>query len=268
MSNLYERVMISRLGISLDPMGPEAVVKTIVKRHPSCTPVWISNYNLHALYLHLTDQEFRRSCNKADIFLIDGWPILQLARIYRRRMIPSHTRIGSTDWLEALLRSGAAVTITSIAATPHSARRAGERIAAEFPHVHWYAFDGYELQPQGAGTETLSWLEAVAISDLVLVGRGMPAQEHWIADVIDRPEFGGCVVANVGGCIDYISGVQELAPRWVGRLGMEWMYRLARSPRRLAYRYLIEPVLLALHLLRQIISPAPLEVSPNGRSAL
>ena len=43
-------------------------------------------------------------------------------------------------------------------------------------------------------------------------------------------------------------------PRWLARLGLEWSYRLLENPRRFAFRYLIEPLLLGLHLLRHLLS--------------
>ena len=41
--------------------------------------------------------------------------------------------------------------------------------------------------------------------------------------------------------LDYIAGAKRLAPRWMGTLGLEWAFRLATEPRRLAHRYLVEP---------------------------
>ncbi|WP_219813756.1 MULTISPECIES: WecB/TagA/CpsF family glycosyltransferase [unclassified Rathayibacter] len=73
-----------------------------------------------------------------------------------------------------------------------------------------------------------------------------------------------------GGCLDYIAGTQALAPRWMGALGVEWLFRLARDPRRLAARYLLEP----LQLLRIVLSgrsrakrtPGPCDSPrPSGR---
>ncbi|WP_309645866.1 WecB/TagA/CpsF family glycosyltransferase, partial [Phenylobacterium sp.] len=39
----------------------------------------------------------------------------------------------------------------------------------------------------------------------------------------------------------YEAGVQVAAPRWIGRIGFEWLFRLAVDPRRLFRRYCVEP---------------------------
>jgi exopolysaccharide biosynthesis WecB/TagA/CpsF family protein len=44
---------------------------------------------------------------------------------------------------------------------------------------------------------------------------------------------------NVGASIDFITGKQKRAPTWMQRIGLEWLYRLMRDPRRMAWRYLV-----------------------------
>jgi N-acetylglucosaminyldiphosphoundecaprenol N-acetyl-beta-D-mannosaminyltransferase len=46
-------------------------------------------------------------------------------------------------------------------------------------------------------------------------------------------------VLTCGGAFDWVAGVRRPAPRWLGRLGLEWLYRLLQEPRRLGRRYLV-----------------------------
>ena len=85
---------------------------------------------------------------------------------------------------------------------------------------------------------------------ILFVGMGMPRQESWIATVFyDLP---ACVVFSVGAAFDYEAGVQKSAPRWMGRVGLEWAYRLLHDPRRLFHRYCVEPWSLAPLALREL----------------
>jgi exopolysaccharide biosynthesis WecB/TagA/CpsF family protein len=43
----------------------------------------------------------------------------------------------------------------------------------------------------------------------------------------------------IGASINFLTGVERRAPSWMQRLGLEWLFRLLRSPRRLAHRYLV-----------------------------
>jgi len=70
---------------------------------------------------------------------------------------------------------------------------------------------------------------------LLFVGLGCPKQEHWIIDHIGRIP---AVMFGVGAAFDFISGSKKRAPQWMSRSGLEWVFRFASEPRRLAWRYL------------------------------
>ena len=72
-----------------------------------------------------------------------------------------------------------------------------------------------------------------------MVGMGMPLQEIWALE--NRAALKRGVILTVGAAFDYEAGVQKAPPRWTGRLGVEWLARLIDQPRRLAFRYLVEP---------------------------
>jgi N-acetylglucosaminyldiphosphoundecaprenol N-acetyl-beta-D-mannosaminyltransferase len=72
--------------------------------------------------------------------------------------------------------------------------------------------------------------------DLVWVGLSTPKQERWMAAHVGR--IAAPVLAGVGAAFDIHAGLLPQAPRWLQRSGLEWLYRLAREPRRLWRRYL------------------------------
>ncbi|MEL7334470.1 MAG: WecB/TagA/CpsF family glycosyltransferase [Cyanobacteria bacterium J06560_2] len=74
---------------------------------------------------------------------------------------------------------------------------------------------------------------------VVAVCLGAPKQEKWIAAYCDRLPSVDIFMA-VGAVVDFESGVKPRAPQFVSELGLEWLYRLVREPRRLWRRYLLE----------------------------
>src|SRR5262249_30683137 len=62
----------------------------------------------------------------------------------------------------------------------------------------------------------------------LFVVMGMPAQEKWIARHLTA--LGVPVVMGVGGSFDVLSGKLRRAPRWMRRVGIEWVYRFAQEP--------------------------------------
>ena len=78
---------------------------------------------------------------------------------------------------------------------------------------------------------------AAARPDFLFVALETPAKELFLAR--HRGRLGIPFVMGVGGSIDVWAGLRSRAPHWMGRLGLEWLYRLAQDPRRLARRYVV-----------------------------
>jgi len=72
-------------------------------------------------------------------------------------------------------------------------------------------------------------------ANLVLVGRGCPRQEKWVANHLGKID--GSMMA-VGAAFDFCAGTLKKAPTWMQRTGFEWLFRLCIEPKRLWKRYL------------------------------
>jgi exopolysaccharide biosynthesis WecB/TagA/CpsF family protein len=69
---------------------------------------------------------------------------------------------------------------------------------------------------------------------IVLVGRGCPRQEVWVADHLGKVN---AAMMAVGAAFDFHAGKVKQAPKWMQDHGLEWFYRLIKEPRRLWKRY-------------------------------
>jgi len=74
-------------------------------------------------------------------------------------------------------------------------------------------------------------------AQVVWVGTGQPRQELWMSEM--RPLLKAPILVGVGAAFDFHAGLVSQAPPWMGRHGLEWLYRLSREPRRLWRRYLL-----------------------------
>jgi N-acetylglucosaminyldiphosphoundecaprenol N-acetyl-beta-D-mannosaminyltransferase len=70
---------------------------------------------------------------------------------------------------------------------------------------------------------------------ILFIGLGCPKQDHFAADHASRIRP---VQVCVGAAFDFHAGTKPMAPAWMQRHGLEWLYRLSREPRRLWRRYL------------------------------
>ena len=88
-------------------------------------------------------------------------------------------------------------------------------------------------------------------ADMVLVGFGTPRQEAWLA--AHRELLAASAVLACGACMEYVAGAVKTPPRVLGRLGLEWTWRLLGDPKRFAFRYAIEPLWLSVALIRNAL---------------
>ena len=89
-------------------------------------------------------------------------------------------------------------------------------------------------------------------ADVVWVCLGCPKQEQWMWEMRHRLE--GKVVLAVGQAFEIVSGQAKRAPAFLRTMGLEWLYRLAREPRRLLKRYMVTNLLFVMLLLRETLT--------------
>ena len=123
---------------------------------------------------------------------------------------------------------------------PGVAQAAAARLAERYPNVRLGCQHGYFDHAAGS-PDNAQVLATIAAFEphVVMVGMGMPLQEIWALE--NRAALKAGAILTVGAAFDYEAGAQAAAPRWTGRIGLEWLARLIAQPRRLAGRYLLEP---------------------------
>lgn len=213
----------------------------------------VVGHNLHSVTLLHSDPGFRRFYEQSDVVLIDGAPVLWLwakaGEAGGTRGPIMDYRLGSTDWIPALAHVEGLQRIAVIGAGSQANALAVARLKDVVPHAQVDGMPG-EGWDEELEEKAIAWLELLR-PQLVLLGLGMPLQEQ----VLQRSlaTLPPAVYCAVGGAIEQLAGVQKLAPRWIGRLGLEWAWRLMLHPQRVAYRVLGEPwVLLGLLIRRRL----------------
>jgi N-acetylglucosaminyldiphosphoundecaprenol N-acetyl-beta-D-mannosaminyltransferase len=213
----------------------------------------IANHNLHSLHLVARHPEMKALYDRADLVEIDSMPLIFWAKLMGFPARRAH-RCTYLDWRERFWRAADAMgwRVFYLGGAEGVAARAADRLRTLAPGATIQVHHGhFDLGPGSADDDEVLE-QIIAFSPHVLfVGMGMPRQEIWIERRWRRlPQ---CLVLPVGAAFDYEADAKVGAPRWLGRMGLEWAFRLVTEPRRLFRRYLLEPWSLAPAALADVV---------------
>jgi N-acetylglucosaminyldiphosphoundecaprenol N-acetyl-beta-D-mannosaminyltransferase len=180
------------------------------------------------------DQRLRQILLDADLVIADGMSVVWASRLLGQ---PLRQRVTGIDLFERLVERAAhsGLSVYFLGAGDESVRGVVRLFAKKYPSLRIAGYqNGYFDE-----SESVSVCEAIGRSgaDLLFVAMGSPLQEYWIAS--NLATTGVRFAMGVGGSFDHVSGLARRAPKWMQRLGLEWLYRLSREPQRLWRRYLI-----------------------------
>ena len=244
----------SMLGVRLDGLTTETLYAAIAGAIRDGPRTVIGNHNLHSIYLYHHDAKMRCFYAHARYVFIDGMPLIWLGRLLGYPLRREH-RMTSIDWLRPMLPTAVSQgwRLFFLGSRPGVADRSAAILRSEFPGLEIESMHGFFDQRPGSesGEAVLARIQAYR-PDILCLGMGMPRQEHWIEDHLHRLEVK--VILNLGGFMDLLTGELPLPPRWISRLGLEWLMRLVSRPHRVWRRYLLEPWFLLPLLARDVRS--------------
>lgn len=199
----------------------------------------IISQNLNGVYHYHHDPKMQALHSQAHI-RIDGMFFVILGRLLGLPL-RRENRVAWLDWIYPFMEEAAKNSwrVFYLSSKPGVAERGAEVLRNRFTGLQIVTSHGYfDVSPNSLeNNEVLKQINDYR-PDILIVGMGMPRQEHWILDNMDRVHVN--VILSSGACIDYVAGIIPTPPRWTGQLGLEWLYRLLSEPRRLWRRYLWE----------------------------
>lgn len=239
-------------GVRVDALSIGDIERLIAQAVEDARQIAIAHHNLHSVRVVSNDERMRAFYEQAEWIHVDGMGIVAMARLLGRSLRPAD-RVTYVDMvtplLEAAQRRGWRVAF--LGWKPEVVERARAVLSERYPALEQFYHHGYFDLSLGSAEDNRVVDALNAFSpDVLLVGMGMPRQEHWILD--HRPLLNAKAILPAGACLDYVAGVVPTPPRLLGRIGLEWLYRLVCEPRRLWRRYLIEPWFVARLLAREL----------------
>lgn len=199
------------------------------------------SYGLSALAVHglvesIWNQDLNAQVNKIDMVVPDGQPVRWALNFFHNVKLKDRV-YGPTLTLHVLKKASALnLKVYLYGSTSDTINKLVAFINKNYPGVKVCGIHADRFR-DATPEEDQEDIEKINNSGahIVLVGRGCPRQEMWVADHLGKVN---AVMMAVGAAFDFHAGKVKQAPVWMQNNGLEWLYRLTREPKRLWRRYL------------------------------
>lgn len=209
---------------------------------------WAVTINLDHLRRCERKPEYAAMIASAEVVVADGMPLVWAAKI---QGTPLPERVAGSDLVSSIAESAAAHerSIYLLGGNPGTADAAAEALKERYTELR---IAGTHCPPFGFEHDTselnlINDLLTEAQPDIVYVALGSPKQELLIQRI--REVLPGAWWLGIGISFSFLSGDVQRAPKWMQKLGIEWVHRLMQEPGRLARRYLLEGIPFGLKLM-------------------
>lgn len=255
--------------VSVDRITMDQAAAWVVHRLKSReagSPLMIVGPNAQLVTLAARDQQFAEALQAADLSVADGISVVLASRLLGQ---PIPERVTGGELMERLCAEAAryGFSVFFLGGLPGAATTAAAKFRRRYPTLR---IAGTYCPPRGFERDSMESahirrLIKDAAPDLLCIAFGAPKQEIWMHENCSTLPIGAAIA--VGGALDTQAGLRKRAPRWTHAIGLEWLYRLFREPRRLWRRYLFGNTQFVLLVLRQGLADPRRSAAPVMSSA-
>lgn len=236
-------------GFSSHPGTLEEYLLLVSRHIATRLPISVFYHNQHTLYSYLTNERLRQCYQKATV-IADGMCVVLLCKLAGFKLTRGH-RLTYVDFIMPLmeLAQSKGWRVFHVGQETEVLNQALQTILTQVPGINIEGHNGY-FDQTAHSTDSSSVIDEINAhsTDILLVGFGTPSQEYWVD--AHRENINAPVILTCGACMEYVAGAVRTPPRWMGRIGLEWSFRLMENPRRFAHRYTVQTVKLGLILCR------------------
>ena len=196
----------------------------------------VSCHSVHAIVTASGDPQLRRIVQTFDMVTPDGQPVRWALNLLYGAKLKEPVTGRALTWAVCDLAAEEGVPIYLYGSTPEVIDALEGNLLRQFPGIKIAGAESPPFRPLSAAEddELVRRINASG-ARIVFVGLGCPKQDTFAFEHRDRI---AAVQVCVGAVFDFYAGHKNVAPAWMQRHGLEWLFRLIQEPRRLWRRYL------------------------------
>lgn len=221
---------ITILGIKLNLSSRKEVLEQIDKGlREKIEYTHVVSINPENLIVASKHTDFKKVIETAQIHISDGVGIVLASRLISGQ---AQERVPGVELMEILCKVAYknSLSVVLIGGKPNLAKEVAECQNQKYSSMNFYGFEGYQDKnnPLEEEERRINAIVTDRKPSIVFVSFGSPFQELWI----DRHKslFSNSICVGVGGAFDFLGGKIPRAPRFMQKIGLEWLFRLVVEP--------------------------------------
>lgn len=219
-----------------DVVNHESAIEKVAELVKEDNGGYVCFSTVHMVMESYDDRGFAAKVNGADLIVTDGMPIVWMQKLQGKR---TASRVRANDLMIMLLEFAAKnnLSVGFYGGRQEVLDAIRAKAEKELPNLQIsYAFSPPFCALTDEEDKKITAEINAAKPDILFMGLGCPKQENWMAAHKEKLKS---VMLGVGASFDFYAGNVKESPAWLGKLGLEWLYRLTQEPKRLWRRYLI-----------------------------
>lgn len=214
-------------GVMIDNVNMDEALEIVLTMLKGKTANKIFTPNAEIIMQANRDPELLNILNSAELVIPDGAGVILASRILKCRL---KEKVSGIDLVKEILKNTKKkpVSFFILGGKPGIAEKASINILSDYPKAKIMGFrNGYFEE-----SEIPEIIKQINDSkaEILLVGLGAPKQEKWIHKYAGQ--LNSKVIMGIGGAIDVFAGNAALAPEFMRKAGLEWLFRLIKEPGR------------------------------------
>ena len=228
------------LGIQLDSTNKDKLLIDIRSKLESKEKFYIVTPNPEIVLLATRDWLLRKTILRSTFSIPDGIGIKFAFKFLNNEKIEIIK--GRELFLDILkIANDMSLRVYFMGGENNEAELAINKLRPNYPNITfktYHKFPKYTLMGQPASIDDKNLHRKIIGNiklfepDLIFVGLGCPRQEKWIYRNIYRMKCPSSAM-TVGGSFRYIAGLSKFPPKWMAKMGLEWLWRVVTEPKRI-----------------------------------
>lgn len=193
--------------------------------------------NVNNINWSYKNKTYRQFIKQSDLVIPDGWGVVWAGKILGYKL---KERTTTADYFEKfcqiLIKNN--FSCYFLGSRPQVIKKAVKNLKNKLPNLKICGYHAGFFNKQ----QEKEIIKEINIKKphFLLLGMGTPKQEIWLYK--NKHQLKAKVGWGIGAMFDYLAGVKKRCPFWLGKLGLEWLFRFCCEPRRLWKRYTISNI--------------------------